>query len=235
MAGHQWERHQYYCTRPEENTIHTEEGRTEQRDRVQHFATRQKHALDPVLSTALTVTGKTCSRSATFFEEDGLSSNEFNQNSFLKNKCGRENGFRQYQRDHFFTPQQFSAAEPFTIFASGISQWDEKTQSLRLARNKIDANNTIIKKPSDLLLEPHFGCTDYSDPLRNSYSYRIRELSDNWVSLEDRHTLNLGGIPYGYYTIEVKAINSRGVSSVNMLTFHVKVVQPFTGPGGSLH
>ncbi len=161
-----------------------------------------------------------------FFEEDGLSSNEFNQNSFLKTKEGKMY-FGSINGITSFNPQQFSAPEPFSIFASGISQWDEKTQSLQLIRNKIDARTTIIKKPSDLLLELHFGCTDYSDPLRNSFSYRIRELSDNWVVLEDRHTLNLGGIPYGYYTIEVKAINSRGVSSANMLTFHVKVVQPF--------
>jgi ligand-binding sensor domain-containing protein len=161
-----------------------------------------------------------------FFEEDGLSSNEFNQNSFLKTGEGKMY-FGSINGITSFDPSQFNAPEPFHIFASGLSQWDEKTQSLQLIRNKIDASTTIIKKPSDLLLELHFGCTDYSDPLRNSYSYRIRELSDNWVLLEDRHTLNLGGIPYGYYTIEVKAINSRGVSSANMLTFHVKVVQPF--------
>ncbi len=161
-----------------------------------------------------------------FFEEDGLSSNEFNQNSFLKTSEGKMY-FGSINGITSFFPRQFSSPEPFTVFASGISQWDDKTQSLQLVRDKIDTNNTIIKKPSDLLLELHFGCSDYSDPLRNSYSYRIREISDNWIALEDRHTLNLGGIPYGYYTIEVKAINSRGVSSANVLTFHVKVVQPF--------
>jgi nitrate/nitrite-specific signal transduction histidine kinase len=77
------------------------------------------------------------------------------------------------------------------------------------------------------LYELHFACSDYSDPLRNSYSYRIKELEDNWISLEDRHTLNVGGIPYGSYTLEVKAINSRGASSENILLFHIVVTQPF--------
>ena len=110
---------------------------------------------------------------------------------------------------------------------SGISQWNDKTQTVQLSRNRMEPDNTIVKRPSDLLLELHFGCTDYTDPLRNSYIYRIRELSDNWITLEDRHTLNLGGIPYGYYTIEVKAINSRGVSSGNVLLYHIEVIQPF--------
>src|SRR5205085_679112 len=85
----------------------------------------------------------------------------------------------------------------------------------------------LIKKPSDLLFELHFACTDYSDPLRNNYSYRIKGISENWFSLEDRHTLNLGGIPYGTYVLEVKAVNSRGVSSSNILTFEILVSQPF--------
>lgn len=161
-----------------------------------------------------------------FFEEDGLSSNEFNQNSFLKTSDGKML-FGSINGITSFNPELFSSPEPFKVFCAGVSRWDEKTQSLQLSRNKLNTDNKIIKKPSDLLLEVHFSCTDYTDPTRNSYSYHIRELSDNWVALEDRHTLNLGGIPYGDYTIEVKAINSRGVSSSNILTFHVKVVQPF--------
>lgn len=161
-----------------------------------------------------------------FFEEDGLSSNEFNQNSFLRAGNG-EMYFGSINGITSFYPEQISEPEPFQVFASGISQWNEKAQTIQLLRDKVALDNTIIKKPSDMLLELHFGCTDYTDPLRNSYSYRIRELSDNWIALDDRHTLNLGGIAYGYYTIDVKAVNSRGVSSANVLTFHVKVIQPF--------
>ncbi len=161
-----------------------------------------------------------------YFEEDGLSSNEFNQNSFMTTSTG-EMYFGSINGITFFDPAAFGEPEPFQVFASGISGWNEKTQSIQLLRNSSATDNTIVKKPSDLLLELHFGCTDYSDPQRSTYSYRIRELSDNWVSLDDRHTLNLGGIPYGSYMIDVKAINPRGVSSANVLTFRVKVTQPF--------
>lgn len=161
-----------------------------------------------------------------FFEEDGLSSNEFNQNSFLKTNDGKMY-FGSINGVTSFYPKLFNLSVPFKIYLSGISQWDDKTQAVQLIRNKIVSNNTLVKRPSDLLYELHFACTDYSDPLRNSYSYRIKELADNWISLEDRHTLNVGGIPYGTYTLEVKAINSRGASSENMLLFHIQVVQPF--------
>jgi hypothetical protein len=161
-----------------------------------------------------------------FFEEDGLSSNEFNQNSFLKTKDGQFL-FGSINGITSFYPEQFGMPTPFHIFLSGVSKWDDKTQSLQLIRGSQHTDKTLEKRPSDLLLELHFGCTDYSDPLRNSYNYRIRELSDSWISLEDRHTLNLGGIPYGHYTVEVKAVNARGASSENMLVFHVKVSQPF--------
>jgi signal transduction histidine kinase/ligand-binding sensor domain-containing protein len=161
-----------------------------------------------------------------FFEEDGLSSNEFNQNSFLKTSDGKMY-FGSINGVTSFYPKLFNLAVPFKIYLSGISEWDDKTQTVQLIRNKIVSDNTLVKKPSDLLYELHFACTDYSDPLRNSYSYRIKELQDNWISLEDRHTLNIGGIPYGSYTLEVKAINSRGASSENILLYHIIVTQPF--------
>jgi signal transduction histidine kinase len=161
-----------------------------------------------------------------FFEEDGLNSNEFDQNSFLKTSTGKMY-FGSINGVTSFYPRLFGLSIPFKIYLSGISQWDDKTQTVQLIRNKIVSDNTLVKRPSDLLYELHFACTDYSDPLRNSYSYRIKELEDNWISLEDRHTLNVGGIPYGTYTLEVKAINSRGASSENILLFHIEVIQPF--------
>jgi ligand-binding sensor domain-containing protein len=161
-----------------------------------------------------------------FFEEDGLSSNEFNQNSFLKTSDGKMY-FGSINGITSFYPKLFNLSVPFKIYLSGVSQWDDKTQTVQLIRNKTVSNNTLVKRPSDLLYELHFACTDYSDPLRNGYSYRIKELEDNWISLEDRHTLNVGGIPYGTYTLEVKAINSRGASSENILRFRIVVIQPF--------
>lgn len=161
-----------------------------------------------------------------FFEEDGLSSNEFNQNSFLKTSDGKMY-FGSINGVTSFYPQLFHHPPPFKIYLSGISKWDENTQTVQLVRENLSSSKRLIKKPSDLLFELHFACTDYSDPLRNNYSYRIKEISENWFSLEDRHTLNLGGIPYGNYILEVKAVNSRGVSSSNVLTFEILVSQPF--------
>lgn len=126
-----------------------------------------------------------------------------------------------------FYPQQIGDPRAFRIFVSGMSRWNEKSQSVYLSRKEVDPGEVIQKKPSDLLLELHFGCTDYSDPLRNTFTYRIEHLSDNWISLDDKHTLNLGGLPYGEYTIEVRATNAQGLPSVNTLVFQVQVVQPF--------
>ncbi len=161
-----------------------------------------------------------------FFEEDGLASDEFNQNSFLKTSegeilLGSINGIIliHHEKIPYFPP--------FRIFASGISRWNNNTKSLELDRRPVHIHHTIIKTPADQVMEVHLGCTDYSDPLRNSYSYRIRSIEDTWISLEDRHSLNLGALPYGTYNIEVKAISSRGAPSVNTLIFTVRIQQPF--------
>jgi ligand-binding sensor domain-containing protein len=161
-----------------------------------------------------------------FFEEDGISSNEFNQNSFLKTVDGKFY-FGSINGITTFYPQQFIEPEPFRIYFAGLSKWDNKTQSIHLYLKNLLSGNTIVKTPSDQLIELHFGCTDYSDPQRNSYSYRIKEISNNWISLEDRHSLNIGGLPYGQFTLEIRAINARGAASSNVLTYYLKISQPF--------
>jgi ligand-binding sensor domain-containing protein/two-component sensor histidine kinase len=161
-----------------------------------------------------------------FFEEDGISSNEFNQNSFLKTKDGQFY-FGSINGLTTFYPQQFEEPAPFRIFFAGISKWDNKEQSIHLNLKNLESGSTIEKGPSDQLIELHFGCSDYSDPQRNSYSYRIKEISNNWISLDDRHSLNIGGLPYGQFTLEVKAINTRGASSANTLLYYLKITQPF--------
>lgn len=161
-----------------------------------------------------------------FFEDDGLCSNEFNHNSYLKARDGKMY-FGSINGVTTFYPQQIGQPRAFQIFVSGVSRWNEKSQSVYLSRKEVDPGEMILKKPSDLLLELHFGCTDYSDPLRNTFAYRIEHLSDNWISLDDKHALNLGGLPYGEYTIEVKATNAQGLPSANILKFQVQVIQPF--------
>lgn len=161
-----------------------------------------------------------------FFEEDGLCSNEFNHTSYLKSRDGKMY-FGSINGVTTFYPDRIGQQQPFSIFVSGMSRWNEKSQSVYLSRKEISLDGVILKKPSDLLLEFHFGSTDYSDPLRSTFTYRIEHLSDNWISLEDKHTLNLGGLPYGEYTIEVRGTNAQGTPSANTLKFMVKVVQPF--------
>lgn len=161
-----------------------------------------------------------------FFEEDGLSSNEFNQNSFLKTKdnqfyFGGINGITT------FKPQHFPSPVPFHIYFAGISKWDNKSQSIQLFHQNLTTGSTIEKQPSEQLVELHFGCSDYSDPQRNSYSYRIREISDSWLALDERHSLNIGGLPYGDFTLEVKATNARGGASSNILLYNLEIGQPF--------
>jgi len=162
-----------------------------------------------------------------FFEEDGLSTNEFNRGSFMKSKegyfyFGSINGITR------FWPGDINTIGPaFRIFASGLNKWEKSSESMKLSRDMTGNEETIIKSSADLILELYFGSTDYSDPLRNIYLYRIAGLSDKWVSLEDRHILNLSGIPVGEYVVEVRALNPRGTASANILKFNLKVIQPF--------
>lgn len=161
-----------------------------------------------------------------FFEEDGLSSNEFNHNSSLRLRDGSML-FGSINGISIFNPKNIGPAQEFDLFISGMSKWDDRERMLKLNLSEISNKQTVIKRPGDLLLELHLACTDYSNPLGNTYSYRIPLFSDEWISLENKHSINLGGMPYGNYRIEIAALNAQGTPASNILELNVKVLQPF--------
>ncbi len=161
-----------------------------------------------------------------FFEEDGLASNEFNHNSSLRLKDGRIL-FGSINGISAFYPKDLGPPEAFRLFISGLSKWNDQERSVILDRSDINNRQTVIKRPNDLLLELHLGCTDYSNPLGNTFSYRIPAFSDEWVSLENKHTINLGGMPYGNYRLEIAALNAQGSPAANIIELNIKILQPF--------
>jgi len=162
-----------------------------------------------------------------YYEDQGLSSDEFNKNSCFIAKDGKMY-FGSINGINAFYPAKIAKARQpkFSILLSAITKWDNATKTF-LTTNKFDFREIkIVKKPSDPMTELYFACSDYANPSKNKYFYRIKGVYDNWVSLGNNHSYNLNGIPYGNYVLEVKALNSRGVSSENTLKINLAIIFP---------
>lgn len=161
-----------------------------------------------------------------FYTDDGISTNEFNLNAFLKASSGRMyfggiNGITTFSPDSI--PELKGTAG---LFVSSIIKWDNKRQVF-VHLNPVDTATTIEMNPLDYSLTFDLALTDYHNPEAQIFQYRIKGLFDEWVTLNSLHSLKLYRLAPGRYTLEIKATDSRGAPAVNTLQYHIQVGQLF--------
>ncbi len=75
-------------------------------------------------------------------------------------------------------------------------------------------NNNLILIPNNIYkVDINVISVSYDLSAELNYSYRIKELSDNWFSLGTRNTVSLLGLSQGIYHLQVRAANEDGVWS----------------------
>ncbi len=161
-----------------------------------------------------------------YYADDGLTNNEFNHNAFLRTSAGRMM-FGGINGVNAFAPDSIIHDAPAArLFASTITKWDNKARTL-LHLRPADTNKIIELGPFDHSLSFNLALTDYHNPENENFLYRIKGLFDEWVSLNSQRSLRLDGLAPGEYTVEIKALDSRGAPSVNMLRYRIRVAEPF--------
>jgi len=163
-----------------------------------------------------------------YYAADGLCHNEFNNGSFLKSGDGKMyfggvNGLTAF----FPSRVPRKGAAPFRLFVSPISEWNRETNTFSAAGDFSGQGEKVVMDGPGAVRVFNLGLTDYSDPMSNSFAYRIRGLLNDWIPIEGPPVLRLTGIPYGRYTVEVRAMNARGTAAANRLHFDLVVKRPF--------
>ncbi|MES2559885.1 MAG: two-component regulator propeller domain-containing protein [Bacteroidota bacterium] len=158
-----------------------------------------------------------------FVTENGLTDNEFNQNSMLMSRdstfyFGGINGI------NYFKPENIVLKNnPFRLFTSGISKWSNGN----LIPVEVSANHTIVLNPDDHLLSFNIGIGDYTETENNSYYYKISESKSDWLPLGNSNKLRIDGLSAGMHQIEIIGFNKYGERSQNILTYTIDIKQVF--------
>lgn len=161
-----------------------------------------------------------------YYTTDGLSNNEFNHNSSFQDSLGTMY-FGTISGLNSFRPDSLQQAiRPGLLFASTITKWDNATHAVAFIP-ATDTARTIVLRPLDHSLSFSLAMTDYAHPENNLYLYRIQGLFNEWTLLKSRHILQLDGLAPGNYLVEIKALDSRGVPSGNILHYKIAVRQTF--------
>ncbi len=140
-----------------------------------------------------------------FYEEQGITNNEFNRLSYFQSSSGRIyfgglNGVTAFDPKDFTEPESYNV--PLTWAA--IKIFSGETDSLKDITWSVLKNKEIVYRPGDKFITIRLSLQDYFYSNRVKYSYMIEGLNDSWTEISS-NTLQLSGIPYGDYILRVRA------------------------------
>ncbi|MGA9335517.1 MAG: EAL domain-containing protein [Rudaea sp.] len=85
----------------------------------------------------------------------------------------------------------------------------------------------ISMSQSQRVLRFEFAALDYSDPLNNRFSYRLRGFDPDWISAFDHHTATYTNLPAGDYVFEVRGSNADQVWNTTGTSVAVHITPPW--------
>lgn len=159
-----------------------------------------------------------------YYEQDGISNNEFNAGSAHKSSTGEFfwggiNGITS------FTPNTFNQS----IWQPHIILTELSHSSKLLTFNQpLQGAPIVVNLPyNDKFLSLRFTLNDFYEPQFNTFSYKIEELDNHWTKLGAQNFLRITDLPAGTYTLLVKGMNMNGIESSNIITITINVAQVF--------
>jgi len=162
----------------------------------------------------------------TFLRADGIPHEEFNRNSYFKDKDGNFyfgglNGFV------FFNPNdvQNINTENLPVRLTKFEAINEKTGITENLTAKVSTGEEIRLSPRVSSFIIHFSILDFDDPALKRFAYRIEGLNDNWTYITENF-IRINGLKGGRYRLHIKGQSSSGQWSENELIIPVIILQP---------
>lgn len=99
-------------------------------------------------------------------------------------------------------------------------------ESFSAAGKLIDIRNTIDLEYTQNSIEIKYGLLDLSTNNAPNYFYRILPTDTVW-KLSNTTLINLPNLAPNTYSVQVKAVNALGTTSINQLTYSFRISKPF--------
>ena len=163
-----------------------------------------------------------------YFEENGLVNNEFNRISHFQSEDKRLY-FGTISGIVDFNPKDFAKArnqnQQFPLVVTDFQQFSGKTNEFVDLTAQLTKNKTITLNPNDRFFNIKMALLDFEQGDKTIFEYRIKGLYDWRTTINN--DLNISGLPYGHFVLEIRANNSKLYKAANILTFPIHVVRPF--------
>ena len=161
-----------------------------------------------------------------FGKGDGIYELEFNRNSYTKAKDERIY-FGSIKGATAFYPDEVVKSDDYD-FPIQITRFATYKNNDKLVDQTLEVQQTqkIILQPNDRLFRLNVTMLDIFNSNKLRYSYKIEGLFEDFQTI-DGNTIEIGGLPYGHYTLKVRGQSGDKRFSKQELIIPLIVVRPF--------
>ncbi|MGH1335242.1 MAG: ATP-binding protein [Aureispira sp.] len=162
----------------------------------------------------------------TYMPEDGLPHYEFNTIAHHQDTTGRLY-FGTLQGSISFHPadlQKRVQEHPIQLTAVHRQDWQE--EGIKDLTSTVNHNKTLLLPPSTKEFEIQFALLDYRNTQNNRYAYKIEGYDQDW-HYTTTPVLSMNTLPYGQYTLRLRAQASGSSWQEADFTLHIVVAFPF--------
>lgn len=151
---------------------------------------------------------------------DGIQGYEFNLGAAFKSAdekifFGGMNGL-----NSFYSLEVAESQFAPNLLVTNVSIFNYKLNKM------LEDGDTIELSYKDNFVSLEFAALDYSNPMKNQYKYRLKNISRQWIHTSPpKNTAEFTKLPPGKYEFVLKGTNSDGIWSENEMTVYI-IVQP---------
>lgn len=161
----------------------------------------------------------------TLFESDGLVNNECNRFSAKLLNDGRLaigtiDGISLIDTDRIISALE--EEKKSRIYYNSISYYNADEELIKI-EGSLNTRRKIILPPDQNNISIEFATSNYIDPLKNIYSYKIEGLHQDWIDSGKANNLYLQNLPSGNHIIKIRGSDSIGNQTKNTLEIPIKV------------
>lgn len=168
----------------------------------------------------------------TFDVNDGLQSNEFNQNGYLQGKTGLfyfggVNGFNMFypenMNENTFIPPV--AITGMSLFNEPVSAGFHSSGQIHLEK-EIQYLDEINLSYKHNFITFNFAALSFKSSQKNQYRYKLEGLHDDWVQAGNMRNATFSHLAPGKYIFKVEASNNSGIWSDDAKALIVRISAP---------
>jgi ligand-binding sensor domain-containing protein/class 3 adenylate cyclase/predicted metal-dependent HD superfamily phosphohydrolase len=186
-----------------------------------------KHNIWTSTNKGLSKFNPTSEQFTTYSVKDGLQSNEFNTNAYMKSSKGLLyfGGINGY---NIFDPSEININPlPPEVIISSVTLSTKGTNRRVLIAEHITKTKSLALEYSQNDITFEFISSSYSNPSKTRYKYILEGHEQEFTYLENENKVNYLNIPHGEYELKVYAQSADGVWSTNPTSVKIIITPPF--------